>query len=315
MADPRALTLVVNPGAAGGRGARVGALAAEGLRLRGLAVEVRETTAPRAASDLALVAARGGAATVVAVGGDGTVHEVAEGLMRAGERAEERPVLGVVPAGTGNDFAKLVGVERGLDRALDVIAAGTARVWDVGRARWKGGEGGEEVFVNAVGTGIDVEVVRQLDRLSRLPGVVSYVVALLRALRGYRAVGLDLRIDGARASRDVMMIVVANGRCIGGGFHVCPAARPDDGWLDTCVVDEVGLPGIARIIPRILRGRHGGDRAVSIGRAREVLIVARGPEDLFFQLDGELREPRGARELDVHILPGALRVLVSQEIA
>jgi len=312
LADATALTLVVNPKAAGGRGARVGARAAEGLRRRGLAVDVRETSEPRVASGLALAAAGAGAATVVAVGGDGTVHEVAEGLVRSGERAEDRPVLGVVPAGTGNDFAKLVGVGRGLDRALDVIAAGATRVWDVGLARWAGGE---EVFVNAVGTGIDVEVVRQLSRLPRLPGLVSYVVALLRALRRYRAVGLDLEIDGERASRDVMMIAVANGRCIGGGFHVCPAARPDDGWLDTCVVDEVGLVGIGRIMPRILRGRHGGHPAVTIGRARAVRIVARGPQDLFFQLDGELREPRGARELQVHVVPGALRVLVSEEAA
>jgi diacylglycerol kinase (ATP) len=311
VVDGGTATLIVNPQAAGGRSAGVAREARAGLEARGVAVDVRETRAPGAATDLALVAAREGASKVVAVGGDGTVHEVVEGLVRSGQDAAGRPALGVIPGGTGNDFAKLVGVERDLAGALDIVAAHRTRPWDVGRARWSGGE---ETFINAIGTGIDVEVVRQLDRLPRMPGVASYLVALLRALRRYRAVPLDVRTDGADSARSVMIIAVANGRCIGGGFHVCPAARPDDGWLDTCIVDEVGLMGIARIMPKILKGRHGSDPRVSIGRAREVRIVARGAEDLFFQLDGELREPAGARELHVSIMPGALRVLVGEEV-
>ncbi len=302
--------LIINPQAAAGRGRRLGAAAAEGLRARGLSVEVRETAAPLAATDLALAAAREGARSVVAVGGDGTVHEVAEGLMRAAGSAAERPALGVVPAGTGNDFVKLVGVDRDPRGALDVIAAGSTRTWDVGLARWSGGE---EVFVNAIGTGIDVEVVRQLGRLPRMPGVASYLVALLRALRRYRAVPLEVRLDGDAKYVDVMIIAIANGRCIGGGFYVCPSATPDDGALDTCIVEEVGLFGIARIMPRMLRGSHGGDPRVALGRARSVDIVARNGEDLFFQLDGELREPRGARELHVEVIPAALRVLAPSE--
>jgi YegS/Rv2252/BmrU family lipid kinase len=301
----------VNPQAAGGRAGRLAPHALEGLRARGLAVDVRETTAPRAAADLALVAAREGAAMVIALGGDGTVHEVADGLIRSAASAEDRPALGVIPAGTGNDFAKLIGVERSIERALDVVARGATRTWDVGVARW---DGGQEIFVNAVGTGIDVEVVRQLERLPRMPGVASYLIALLRALRRYRPVSLEVSVDGVATSRSVMIIAVANGRCIGGGFHVCPDARPDDGMLDTCVVDEVGLLGIARIMPRLMKGRHEAHPRVSIGKAREVRIAARGEQDLFFQLDGELREPQGARELHVAIDPGALRVLVSEEV-
>lgn len=304
--------LIVNPHAAGGRARRAGSAAAKGLRARGLQVEVGETAAPLAAIDLALEAARAGAGAVVAVGGDGTVHEVAEGLMRSGEDAAGRPALGVVPAGTGNDFVKLVGVRRDPRAALDVIARGATRTWDVGLARWAGGK---ESFVNAVGTGIDVEVVRQLDRLPRMPGVASYLVALLRALHRYRAVPLEVRMDGAAVDVRVMLIAVANGRCVGGGFYVCPSATPDDGLLDTCIVEEVGLLGIARIMPRILRGTHGGDPRVTLVQGRSVHITALGGEDLFFQLDGELREPPGVRELHVEVIPAALRVLAPSEEA
>lgn len=284
----------------------------EGLRARGVKVDVRETPGPGAAAELALDAARAGADAIVALGGDGTVHEVADGIWRSGERAADRPALGVVPAGTGNDFAKLLGVEGDVAGALDVIADGSAREWDAGIARW---EGGEELFVNAIGTGIDVEVVRQLDRLPRMPGVASYLIALLRALRGYRAVELELTVDGEVEERSVMIIAIANGRCIGGGFHVCPEARPDDGVLDTCIVNEVGLLGIGAIMPRLLRGRHGSHPAVSLGRAREVRVRATGEESLFFQLDGELREPPGARELAVTIAPAALRVFAGEAAA
>lgn len=303
------IVLIVNPRAAGGRAARVGSAAAAGLRDRGLTVEVHETTAPRAATDLALAAASAGAGAVVALGGDGTVHEVAEGLMGSGADAAGRPALGVVPAGTGNDFVKLLGVDGDVRRTLDLIAAGATRVWDVGLARWPGGE---ETFVNAMGTGIDVEVVRQLERLERMPGVASYGVAVLRALRRFRPVPLELRLDGVATERDVMMIAIANGRCIGGGFYVCPSAIPDDGLLDTCIVEEVGLLGIARIMVRLLRGAHGVHPRVALGRARRVHVGARGHADLFFQLDGELREPPGARELDVEVLPGALRVIAPE---
>ena len=112
-----------------------------------------------------------------------------------------------------------------------------------------------------------------------------------------------------------MIIAIANGRCIGGGFHVCPEARPDDGVLDTCIVNEVGLLGIGAIMPRLLRGRHGSHPAVSLGHAREVRVRATGEESLFFQLDGELREPPGARELAVTIAPAALRVLAGKAAA
>ncbi|MEN8376364.1 MAG: diacylglycerol kinase family protein [Gemmatimonadota bacterium] len=297
--------LIVNPQAAGGRAGRVAEDAAEALRCRGVEVVLRETTGPGVATDMALAAAREGFAAVIALGGDGTVHEVAEGLMRAGTSADGRPALGVVPAGTGNDFVKALGIDRDIRAALDAIAAGEARPFDIGSARWAGGE---ETFVNAVGTGIDVEVVRQLEKLPRMPGVASYVVALVRALGKYRAVPLTIELDGDALERRVMIIAVANGRCIGGGFHVCPRARPDDGLLDVCVVEEVGLLGIARIMPRIMRGTHTEMERVSLHRAKTVRITAAGDEDLFFQLDGELREPAGARELSVRVLPGALRV-------
>ena len=129
---------------------------------------------------------------MIAAGGDGTVHEVAAGLLEAREAGADDCVLGVLPLGTGNDFAKLIGPLRDLEASLDILGSGALRRYDAGYARWRDGE---HWFVNAGGTGIDVEVVRQVlkRRRGRTPAALTYLAGVLRALIGYRAVPLRIR--------------------------------------------------------------------------------------------------------------------------
>lgn len=299
--------VILNPRAGDGAGRRVRPELERELGRRGITFAIEETERPGHAVELARAAAARGAPVVVAAGGDGTIHEVANGLLQARDDGNPaRTALGIVPIGTGNDFIKAV--MGGTDRrhAYDALAAGCTRAIDIGRAEW---EGGAEYFVNGVGTGIDVEVVRQMRRFPRLHGLVSYLVALVRALVGFHAIPLRIRMDGERTERKVMIIAVGNGHCLGGGFYVCPEAKPDDGLLDVCIVNELNLLQIARVLPRILRGTHAGMPKVTLRRAEEVEISGTGTAPLFFQLDGELREPEGARHLRVSVEPGALRVV------
>ncbi len=274
---------------------------------RGVMFVLEETEYPGHAVELARAAAHRGAPIVVAAGGDGTIHEVANGLLRArDDGAPGRSALGMIPIGTGNDFVKAALGGKSRKLAYDAIGGGRTRDLDVGRAEW---DGGVEYFVNGIGTGIDVEVVRQMRRLPRLHGMVSYMVALVRALARFDAIPLRIRIDGDAAEQKVMIIAVGNGHCLAGGFHVFPGARPDDGTLDTCVVEELNFLEILRTLPRVMRGKHVGMPKVLMGKATEVEISAVGDEPLFFQLDGELREPEDGRVLRVRIEPGALPVV------
>src|SRR5690606_32087956 len=188
----------------------------------------------------------------------------------------------------GNDFVKVLGIP---DRraAYGAIATGSTRAVDAGRATWAGGG---DYFINGMGTGIDVEVVRQIRRARNVPPRLVYIVGLARALMRYRAVRVTVGTEGVRIEKRVMTATVTNGSCIGGNFRICPEAKPDDGLLDMCLIEEVGLIDALRLAPRVLRATHAGSPAVEMLRARWFSIETETP--LVLQLDGELFEPASA---------------------
>lgn len=308
--NPPAL-VILNPHSGGGAGRRLRSEIERELEARGIAFTIRETGFSGQAVDLAREAALAGTTTILAAGGDGTVHEVANGLLQARtERPEARAVLGIVPIGTGNDLIKAV--TGGTDRrpAYDVIAGGHVRSFDAGLVEW---DGGREFFVNAAGTGIDVEVVRQIERLPRMPGIAGYFIGLLRALVRFRPIPIQVRLDGEVFDETVMIIAVGNGHSLGGGFLFTPDALPDDGWFDVCMVKKLNLFQVIRVLAGVLRGAHGGSPHVLMRKAKSVEIVAGGEAPLFFQLDGELREPPAARAMRVRLERAVLPVLALEE--
>lgn len=276
------------------------------LERRGVPCVVVQTEAAGHAIRLARRAAEEGASLVVAAGGDGTIHDVANGILSA--NAGAATALGLLPIGRGNDFVKVIPGTRSRDAAYDTLAAGATVPIDAGLVEW---DGGSEYFMNAMGTGIDVEVVRQIARTRNLPASLVYIVGLAKAFVRFEAMPLRITVDGRSDERRVMIVAVANGTCVGGSFRVTPGARPDDGRLDVCVVDQVNLAGVLRIVPRIMRGTHAGMAEVHTATAHRVTIDATGEPPLFFQLDGELREPPGVRSLRVTVVPSALRVVAA----
>lgn len=280
-----------------------------GLERRGVDASLVATTAPREAARLGLEATRADVDLVIAAGGDGTVHEVANGVLNGLAEGMDGPVLGILPIGTGNDFAKLVGPLKDLERSMDILVDGERRRLDACTAQWNEST---HWFVNAAGTGLDVDVVRRLlkKRGGATPAVVKYLSAVLKSLARYEPIPLRIRIDGGVIEQEVMIIVAGNGRCVGGGFWVCPAAEPDDGRFDICIVDRVSYLGALGPLLKIMRGKHEGHPKVEMYQAREVEIEAMGPDPLFFQLDGELHEPPSARSLTLRVHAAALPVMV-----
>lgn len=301
-----AVHVILNPQSGGGRGARHADEIIRELEARGVAAVLHETRATGHAVDLAAQLATAGVDTIVAAGGDGTIHDVANGILESGTGV----AMGVIPLGTGNDFAKMVPGAENRASAYDTLARPCIRHFDVGHATWAGGA---EYFTNGMGTGIDVEVVRQLHRLPALPGPVKYLLGLLRALTAYSPVAVTAILNGERLDRTVMMMAIGNGVCQGGGFYLTPHASADDGQLELCVIDSVPLWKVPAILPRVLRGTHAGHRAVIMRSFECLRIEARGRTALYFQLDGELREPPDARWVEVKVRPGALRVVTMED--
>ena len=267
---------------------------------QGWAVDVACTQDPGHGTALAAQAARDGASCVVAVGGDGTVHEVANGLLRHSGAVS----LGVVPVGSGNDFAKLVGMY-GHDpvRAVQRLVTAQVRRFDVGQVL-------DECFVNTMGLGFGPEVVRVRNAMPGLTGFLSYLIPVYRAFARFRAPRLELRSTECAESGYMMMVEVCNGTTAGGSYRVAPRADPSDGRLDVCLVRRVSLLRFLIAVPRVMRGTHTRMREVVMFQTRELTI--RSPDQpLFLHLDGELREP-AARECTVRVEPGRLNVLVAR---
>ncbi len=297
--------VILNPKSGGGRGARLREEIQRELSARGVDVVLLETRFARHARDLAIEAVANGAALVAAAGGDGTIHDVANGLLRS----EKRVPLAVIPGGTGNDFAKVVPGASSRNGAYDIIARPAFHDFDAGYVEWNDGS---EYFVNGMGTGIDVEVVRQILRLPRLPGAVKYLLGLLRALATYRPVMLRASLRDEVIESRVMMFAIGNGICQGGGFYLTPQARPDDALLELCVVREIPLWRVALVLPLVLRGTHGEHPVVTMRSFAGLRFDTIDSTPLFFQLDGELREPAAATWLKIDVRPAALSVAVAQ---
>jgi len=269
------------------------------LGARGHTFDLRLTEGPGHAAELAREASD--RPLVLAVGGDGTMHEIANGILEA----ESGPALAVLPVGTGNDFHRMVGTDRSIDAALDLIDHGREARFEVGHVRW---DGGERHFVNVLGVGVDAEVLRQRNAFRRLPGLAQYTAALMAAVLKYRPVKLDVQLGSGMAFTDrVMLTAVSVGPSAGGGFMLSPDARPDDGQLDLLFVEALNLLQVARYLPRVVRGTHRDLPVVRMHRLERVRLTAEEP--FFFELDGELLSDP-VRALEVEVVPDRLKVLV-----
>jgi YegS/Rv2252/BmrU family lipid kinase len=241
---------------------------------------------------------------VVAVGGDGTVNETANGILGSGK------TLGVIPAGSGNDFIKAVRIPGRLGRAFECLLTGKTVEIDVPSVRCSRSDGGNSTyrhFVNGVGIGFDAAVAVRVGEIRFLRGTALYMLAVFQTLGRYRAPHFSVDVDDRRRSSHLMLIAIGNGPCAGGGFYLTPEASTTDGVLDVCMIEEIGLGKLLRVMPKVLRGRHRGDPAVSFEHGREITVSA--PEAFFVHADGEI-VGRDVNNVTVSLQAGRLPVIV-----
>ncbi len=281
---------IVNPIAGGGFALKAEeALRSEMNRRHAPCVFLR-TESPGHAEVLATQAALSGASAVISVGGDGTSLEVARGLV--GKRA----VLGIIPAGTGNDLVKTLGISRDLKSALDVALNGTPRRVDAARINGK-------LFLNVAGLGFDVRVLDETERFKKhLRGLLPYLCGLVCAIVRYKPTHVRLTTDSGEQELDALICAAANGRYIGGGIAICPDASVEDGLLDVVVVRDQPRWKLPRYLPGLMMKRILKFRITSRVKAKRVEIDCPGAR---VQVDGEISP---MDHVVVEALPGALQI-------
>lgn len=300
MASGRRQTYILNP-VAGRRGRRHQAALLETLATAGDNVEVLRTGQRGEAETLARARRDDGDRVVIAVGGDGTVHEVASGLV-GGAAA-----MGVLPVGSGNDFASMVAVPESPQRAPEFFARQSIRACDVGSVEWMDahGHGGQRWFINSLGLAFEGAAAERAERLARVPGFLRYLLAVALELPAYRAPLMQLELDGVRLEARQFLLAVGNGRRAGGGFVLNPDACIDDGWLDVCRADDLPLHRLLRILPSVFRGGHVAYAGVHTARCKRLEIECQPATAV--HADGEILT-LGAVRLSVRVVPGGLRL-------
>jgi diacylglycerol kinase (ATP) len=294
--------VIFNPAAGRGGANRLVEEYASRLRDRIGTIDHAMTEGPDHESELADRALADGYTAIIAVGGDGTWGKVADRIVRSGRRDV---VLGLLPAGTGNDFAKSLGVRADrVDDAIRGIAEGRRRTIDVGRV-------GSRYFLNVVGIGFDIAVIDDAAGFPVLRGDLLYRFCALRQLFKYRGLPIEISDGVAPPSRDDhLMLTISNGNYFGGSFHIAPDAALDDGKLDAVSIFDAGPLGRAGLFSKVAEGAHQGHARVRVRQSARFTVRFDAP--VRYELDGEVYDLDGTT-LEVEAVPRALSVFVPAE--
>lgn len=300
----RRFAFLVNPSSGGGSAPKVVVPLTRALREAGASVEVTYTTSVAETPDLVDAAVASGA-VVVAVGGDGMLSSV------AGSVAGRDGVLAVVPAGRGNDFARMLGVPHDTASQAALLLGGPERRVDLLRAT--SGDGTTNVVAGSVYAGVDARAGEIVDRSHWLPSKLQYPVAAVRALATYRPMECVLDVDGVTSRHVAATVVVANSRYYGKGMAIAPAASVSDGLLDVIVIEAAGRLDLIRALPKVYDGGHVDLDEVKVLTGRRVTLSgshARGGA-VAVGADGEALGPlpSSGAPLVVELLPEALRII------
>ncbi len=296
MADKR-FAIIVNPKAAGGKAIKnlpeISAVASSIASEYLLHVTSSIEDAHLRAREFAAM----GIERIVAVGGDGTFNEVANGILESGQRAK----LGIVPAGTGCDLPRTLGIPGSIKDSLAFALTGNAEPMDVGLANTSSGE---RHFLNVAGLGFDAKIADRAQKKKLLSGKKAYYAALAQSLTDFGYIDVTIEVNGQEIETKAVFVSIANAQYLGGGFHLAPMARVNDGMLDLGIISDISLPGFIKAVPSVMRGKHLSNPHWSHHTATLVRITSATPA--LVQLDGEIW---GTSPAEFSILPGALDIV------
>ncbi|MET0448020.1 MAG: diacylglycerol kinase [Aeromicrobium sp.] len=284
------LALVVNPASGKKRGEALARRAAERLSHAGHTTLMIQGDDAPSARDRLKQAIDAGLDGVLVVGGDGALHAVLDHV------ADSDLVFGLIPAGTGNDTARALGIPvKDVDAAVDLVVAGHVRTIDLART--------DEAYVaTVIASGFDSKVNERVNEMTWPHGNMRYNIAIVQELRAFRPLPFTLTLDGTTIEREAMLVAVGNGPSFGGGLRICEGASMDDGLLDVVVINPVSKAKLLKVFPQLYRGTHVTLPEFERHRVREVTVSSPG---IVAYGDGERLGPL---PMTTTIQPGALRV-------
>ncbi|MBA2452225.1 MAG: diacylglycerol kinase family lipid kinase [Chloroflexia bacterium] len=302
------LHVIVNPASGNGRGRKRWPRIADSLGKHGFNYEVVFTSGPNHASEIARDMAAGGAHTIVAVGGDGTVNEIVNGLLHNDIPVNDKTRLVVIPCGTGKDLGRTLGTGSP-EAAASALRANSTTLMDIGRIRFQTMEGHTETryFANVADLGLGAEVAGRINHSSKaLGGLVTYLAAAVRTIISFQPREITVDIGGDRVFHaPANMVVLANGQFFAGGMRVAPTASIRDGLLEMYILADVGKRALlTSLLPRVYRGKHVGQHGVLHIRAGSAAILC--PAGMLMEMDGE---QIGRSPIQVDVLPRILPVV------
>jgi YegS/Rv2252/BmrU family lipid kinase len=286
------ITFIINPKAGRGRAVKLWKRISAKAMFDYPDATIVLTEYPGHAKDIASEAVRTGSDLVISVGGDGTVHEILNGIAGKG------CALGIIPSGSGNDLARTLGIDLDVETAYAMIRSGVKGTIDIGLA-------GSRYFINIGGVGFDAEVVADMNmNMKFLRGTMAYVASVLKKLVNYRPVRLRIDIDGKIIEKTVYICAVANGRFYGGGMMLAPRANIRDGLFDICIIEDLNKWEFLKTFPKVFSGTHVSHPKVSMHKGKHIVIE--GPENLFIHADGEVF---GNLPADFRIIPNGIDII------
>jgi diacylglycerol kinase (ATP) len=299
--------IIVNPISGRGSGAAAIPQLTQLLEQYQLNFDLVQTRYPWHAAELAQQAVEQGFQVVVAVGGDGTLNEVINGLMLAKDNQKGEAALGVISVGRGNDFAFGAGIPPEMEQAVQILSNDQRQWIDVGFVAGGDYPNGR-YFGNGVGVGFDAVVGFEALKMKRLHGFPSYLIAALKTIfLYYHAPKVLIEFDSQALELNTLMISIMNGRRMGGGFHMAPRAQMNDSLFDLCIAKQVSRPKIITLIPRFMKGDQANHPAIQTAQTRCLTIRAL-QGSLPVHADGETICIAG-QELEITILPRQIEIL------
>ncbi|MBJ7610158.1 MAG: diacylglycerol kinase family lipid kinase [Candidatus Dormibacteraeota bacterium] len=309
---PRTL-VVVNPASAGGRTASRWPFLRQALRAAGVGHDAHSTTHPSEATAVTRAALREGYTRVVAVGGDGTLNEIVNGFFDLdGTAINSHAVLALLPSGTGGDFRRTIGLPTDPATLARILAANHVRRIDLGRIEHDDRATAPRQFINIADCGVGGEVVARVNRSGSkgggIRGTTVFLGISVRALMSFGGRPIRLTLDGEITETEVQNVVIANGRCFGGGMRIAPDAELDDGRFDVVVWPALGRLRTLATVPSVYRGRHLHRPEFIVRRATNVRVEPLDSRPLLFDIEGE---QVGRAPATLTCLPRALNFCVA----
>lgn len=290
--------LILNPKAANGKAVDEFPQIFDFLKSENISYDFKYTKSRGHAEKLAKEAVEAGYEKIIVVGGDGTLNETVNGMMKANGSA----VLGILPIGTCNDFIKSIGVPHDLDDALKIALNGSVKAFDVGQV-------GDRFFINVIGVGFDVDIVQEMQQTTGKNSFAKYMATVMKHILFYKGLPLSIKSSQFEVNENILLLAIANGTSFGGNFNIAPQADPCDGLFELVLVRNVKPLMRFAVLSRVINGTHGQSKHVEIIQTKELEITSK--TELVFQVEGEIVKT-GRKNVKISNIPGGIELIVKE---